>query len=250
MARAIDINCDMGAGIGKFVPEHDPDIMPLITSANVPAGFHGGDPHLIRRTTELAHEHGVGVGVHPGLPDLVGGGNRTMDATPEEVRDYVVYQLGAVRAFADQIGAEFTHVKPHGAMYEMLSESEAHTRAVLQGVLDVDTDLVYVASDMNIYEVAQEFPIRTIFEGYADMGYNPDGTVHTSLRRDPEWIADRFVHIATEGTVEATNGKWIDLPAETICVHGRTPESVDALEAIHERLDEESIEPTRLDELV
>jgi len=153
----------------------DEEVMPYISSANIAGGYHGGDPHVMRETVALAADHDVGVGVHPGLPDKMGFGRRKMDATPEEVRDYVTYQLGALNAFCDQHGVTFQHVKPHGAMYSMLSDSPEHARAVMEGILDVDDDLIYLATDRNIYEVTQEYDdLDAVFEGYVDLDYNPD----------------------------------------------------------------------------
>jgi len=253
MTHLIDINCDMGESFGKYTKGRDPEVMPYITTANVAGGYHGGDPHVMRETVRLADEHDVDVGVHPGLPDKLGFGRRTMDASPAEVRDYVVYQLGALRAFADQLDVPFQHVKPHGAMYSMLSESEEHARAVIEGVLDVDPDLIYLATDMNIYDVAAEYPIRTAFEGYVDLDYRPDRSVvipKDKEARDPELVADRFISIATEGIVETPNGEEVEVPAESICVHGDTPNIVEILEEIHGRLEENDIELASVAEIV
>lgn len=249
----VDINCDMGESFGNWTMGNDEAVMPYITSANVAAGFHGGDPHVMRETVELAAEHDVSVGVHPGLPDRMGFGRRKMDATPEEVRDYVTYQLGALRAFADARGVEFQHVKPHGAMYSMLSESEEHARAVMRGVLDVDDDLIFLATDTNIYEVAEEFDdLRAVFEGYVDLSYRADRSLIVEQQmtpKDPDLVADRFVRIATEGTVEAENGEEIEVPARSICVHGDGPNAVELLEAIHDRIEGEDVHLAPLSEI-
>ncbi|MGM0399413.1 MAG: LamB/YcsF family protein [Halobacteriota archaeon] len=250
----IDINADMGESFGNWKMGQDEAIMPLISSANIAGGFHAGDPHVMRETVELATEHGVGLGIHPGLPDKMGFGRRTMDATPEEVRDYVVYQLGALIGFAEQHGATVQHVKPHGAMYSMLSESEEHARAVMEGVLAVDPELIYLATDMNIYQVAQEFDqLDAVFEGYVDLDYNPDRTLIVEKQkeaRDPQDVAEKVVSIATEGQVEAVDGTMLEMPAESICIHGDNPNAPALLEAIHERLAAENIELQSLDELV
>lgn len=249
----VDLNCDMGESFGNYTMGNDPAVMPYITSANIAGGFHAGDPHVMRETVATAAEHGVGVGIHPGLPDMVGFGRRSMDATPEEVRDYVIYQLGALKAFADQHGVTFQHVKPHGAMYSMLSESPAHARAVMEGILEVDSDLVYLATDSNIYEVATEFDdLRAVFEGYVDLEYRADRSLiveRDKARRDPELVAERFVQIATEGQVEAANGEMVDIPAGSICIHGDGPNPVELLEAIHSAADEHGIELAPLDEI-
>lgn len=244
----------MGESFGNYSIGRDDEVMPYITSANVAGGFHAGDPHVMRETVTLAEEHDVSVGIHPGLPDMMGFGRRKIDATPEEVRDYVVYQLGALYGFTKRIGIEVQHVKPHGAMYSMLSESPDHARAVMEAVLAVNSDLIYLATDMNIYEVAQEYDeLDVIFEGYVDLDYNPDRTliVEKSVSpKDPELVAERVVNIATEGQLEAVDGTDIDVPADSICIHGDAPNSIEVLETIHERLDDEGIEVAPLTEQV
>lgn len=252
MVDTIDINCDMGESFGHYSLGRDEEVMPYITTANIAAGYHAGDPHVMDETVALADEHGVNVGVHPGLPDLMGFGRRKMDASPEEVRDYVTYQLGALRAFADRHDVRFQHVKPHGAMYSMLSDSEEHARAVIEGILEVDEDLIYLSTDMNIYEVAQDYPIRAVFEGYVDLDYNSDRSLIVEKHnrgRDPELVAERFVSIVKDGEVEAANGEYISIPAQSICIHGDNPNSVEVLKEIHGRLDEEDIELTSIDEI-
>ncbi|WP_142861060.1 LamB/YcsF family protein [Salinigranum halophilum] len=253
MAR-IDINCDMGESFGNYTMGRDGEVMPYITSANIAGGFHAGDPHVMSETVELAADHGVGIGVHPGLPDMMGFGRRTMDATPAEVRDYVVYQLGALDAFARRHGTRVQHVKPHGAMYSMLSQSEEHARAVMEGILEVDPELIYLATDMHIYEVAQEFDdLRAVFEGYVDILYREDRSLIVEKQMDPkppEEVVERFVSIATEGEVETASGETIEVPAESICIHGDGPNAVELLEAVHDAVDEYGIELVGLDELV
>jgi UPF0271 protein len=249
----MDINCDMGESFGNYTMGNDDAVMPLITSANIAGGFHGGDPHVMNETVELAAEHGVGVGIHPGLPDMMGFGRRTIDATPAEVHDYVVYQLGALRAFADAHDVTFQHVKPHGAMYSMLSESPAHARAVMEGILDVDDDLVYLATDSNIYQIAEEFDdLRAVFEGYVDLEYRSDRSLILEQQkdsRDPELVAQRFVDIAVDGQVEAANGEMIDVPAESICIHGDGPNPVELLNTIHDAVEDHGIDLAPLSEI-
>ena len=250
---AIDINCDMGESFGNYTMGRDEEVMPYITSANVAGGFHAGDPHVMRETVALAEEHGVGVGIHPGLPDMMGFGRRQMDASAAEVRDYVLYQLGALLGFAEWAGVDVQHVKPHGAMYSMLSDSDDHARAVMEAILEVDPELAYLATDMNIYEVAKEYDdLEAVFEGYVDLDYRSDRTliVEKSVSGvDPELAADRAVSIATRGEVKAADGTVIDVPAESICIHGDNPNSVEVLETIHDRFDAEGIELKRIDAL-
>ena len=122
--KYIDLNCDMGESYGRWTLGADAEIMPFITSANIACGFHGGDPHIMRQTVDLALRHGVAIGSHPGLPDLIGFGRRRMDVTPQEVRDYLVYQTGALREVVTLAGGDLQHVKPHGILYNMMEADE------------------------------------------------------------------------------------------------------------------------------
>lgn len=250
----IDINCDMGESFGKWSLGRDEDVMPYITSANIAGGYHAGDPHVMHDTVKLAREHDVGLGIHPGFPDKIGFGRRRMDATPEELREYVIYQLGALSAFAEAHDARIQHVKPHGAMYSMLSESADHARAVMEGVRDVDSDLIYLATDSNIYDVAQDVEgLQSVFEGYVDLTYRSDRSLIVEQDKqepDPELVADRFENIALNGEVKADNGELIDVPADSICIHGDTPNAVELLEAIHDRIKERDIELAPLQTVV
>ncbi|WP_227357590.1 LamB/YcsF family protein [Haladaptatus salinisoli] len=249
----IDINCDMGESFGNWKMGRDDEVMPYITSANIAGGYHAGDPHVMNDTVALAVERNVGIGIHPGLPDKMGFGRRTMDASPSEIQDYVIYQLGALQAFAEQHGATVQHVKPHGAMYSMLSESNDHARAVMEGILNVNEDLIYLATDMNIYEVAQEYDeLRSVFEGYVDLTYRPDRSLIVEQQmepKDPDLIAQRFLDIALDGEVEAENGEMIDVPAQSICIHGDGPNAVELLETIHEQVNEHDIQLVSLTEI-
>src|SRR2546429_1166950 len=134
--KHIDLNCDMGESYGRWTLGADEEIMPWITSANVACGFHGGDPHVMRKTVALALRHGVAIGSHPGLPDLMGFGRRVMDVTPQEVKDYLCYQTGALREFVRAAGSDLQHVKPHGILYNMMEKDEALAVAAGEAVLE------------------------------------------------------------------------------------------------------------------
>jgi len=245
MPARISINCDMGESFGTYTKGSDAEVCPYITAANIAAGFHAGDPHVMHETVATAAADGVDIGVHPGLPDKLGFGRREIDITPTEAREYVVYQIGALRAVAATQGLALTHVKPHGALYAILSDSEQHARAVLEGIVDVDPTLTYLATDIQLYELTREYPLDAVFEGYVDLDYRDDRSVIIPKRkeaRDSTVVADRFVEIATEGTVDSVSGTTLDIPADSICIHGDTPNVVEILDAIHQRIDETDIE--------
>ena len=138
----MDLNADLGESFGRWTLGDDAALMAHITSANVAAGFHGGDPHVLRETVALAVENGVGIGAHAGLPDLVGFGRRRMAITPQELADLVLYQAGAVRAFAEVAGAELRHVKPHGAMYSMVVDDPELAAALCETVAGLGVALL------------------------------------------------------------------------------------------------------------
>src|SRR5207244_3508620 len=192
-ARPIDLNCDMGESYGRWTLGADAEIMPFITSANIAAGFHGGDPHVMRTTVELALRHGVAIGAHPGLPDLMGFGRRRMDVNPQEVRDYMVYQTGALREVVTLAGAALQHVKPHGILYNMMEADEELAEAA--GAASIAMKLILMVAASGTFEArCRKMGARVAGEGFADRAYQVDGRlvsrkVAGSLITDPRAAA-------------------------------------------------------------
>ena len=243
MTIHIDVNCDMGESYGRWTLGHDEEVMPHITSANVACGFHGGDPHVMRRTVELAVQHGVAIGAHPGLPDLMGFGRRRMDVTPDELKDYQRYQVGALAAFAKAAGTTLQHVKPHGILYFMLEERLELGRATADQVLELDPDLILMTMAMTKYDAeARKTKARIAAEGFADRVYADDGQLVTrklgadALIADPPRAADQAVRMAMEGKVKTITGKTIDAKVQTICIHGDTPNAHKIVAAVRDGL--------------
>ena len=138
----IDLNSDVGESFGNYKLGLDEDVIPLISSANIACGFHAGDPAVMRHTIAIARENGVAIGAHPGFPDLIGFGRRNLDASLEEIKDYVTYQIGALQAFAAAQGVKLQHVKPHGALYTMAVKNTAIWDAVAEAIAAVDARLI------------------------------------------------------------------------------------------------------------
>ncbi len=171
----IDINCDMGESFGNYVYGADHEVIAHVSSANIACGFHAGDPLVINRTVALAAAHGVGVGAHPSFPDLMGFGRREINATPDEVRDYITYQVGALAAFATAHGVPLRHVKAHGAIYNMAAKDMAMARAMVEGVARVDPKLVFVGlAGSALIDAAAAAGIPAASEVFADRAW-PDG---------------------------------------------------------------------------
>ncbi|MBI3630211.1 MAG: LamB/YcsF family protein [Candidatus Rokubacteria bacterium] len=239
--REIDLNCDMGESYGRWTLGADAEIMPFISSANIACGFHGGDPHVMRKTVELALRHGVAIGSHPGLPDLMGFGRRRMDVTPEEVRDYIVYQTGALREVVALAGAALQHVKPHGILYNMMEADEELAEAA--GAAAMGMTLILMTAASGRFDArCRKMGARVASEGFADRAYQVDGRlvsrkVAGSLITDPQKAAAQAVRMATEGKVRTLDGADIDISVQTICCHGDTPGAQQIVRAVRAGLE-------------
>jgi len=247
MARQdkIDLNSDVGESFGIYKLGLDEDVIPLISSANIGCGFHGGDPSVMKHTVTLANQHDVALGAHPGFPDRVGFGRRYMDATIEEIKDDVTYQVGALQAFAARQGKRLQHVKPHGALYNMAVGNAEVWNAVAEVLAGLDEQLILVAlagpNRTELEAIGQRHSIRIAFEFFADRAYNPDGTLVSrrkpgAVLHDSKAVAERVVKMVAEGKVEALDGTQISLEAHTICVHGDNPEAVALVRDVREAL--------------
>jgi len=229
MAR-IDLNCDMGESHGAFVMGHDRDVLPFVTSINVACGFHGGDPTVMRQTVTLAAMHGVAVGAHPGLPDLLGFGRREMAVTAQEVYDMVTYQVGALEAIASAAsGIPLQHVKPHGALYNMAAVRDDLADAIARAIRDVDHTLILMGlSGSALVRAARAQGLTAASEVFADRGYMADGTLVSRSRNDAlitnvDLAVTRAVRMVSQHEVIAVDGSAVMLDAESICIHGDAP---------------------------
>ncbi|RJR43383.1 MAG: 5-oxoprolinase subunit PxpA [Desulfobacteraceae bacterium] len=245
MSRKIDLNSDVGESFGTYKLGLDEEVIPLITSSNIACGWHAGDPGVMRRTIALSKRHGVAPGAHPGFPDLLGFGRRNMDATLEEIEDYVTYQIGALSAFASQQGVSLQHVKPHGGLYNMAAKDLRIVEAVVKVISRLNRDLLLVTlagpHRKEIEEIGSRHGVRIAFEFFADRGYNADGTLVS--RREPgavihdnEVAAERVLKMVREGKVISRDGAEIVLSADTICVHGDNPSAVSLTRTIRQAL--------------
>jgi len=227
MGKRIDINCDMGESFGVYKLGFDEEVMPYITSANIACGFHAGDPIWMSRTVRLAEETGVGIGAHPSFPDLMGFGRRVMQISLEEVRNYVIYQIGALQAFTKD--KKLQHVKAHGSLGNMGAVNEDLARAVAEAIREVDSNLIIVALAGSAWvKAGHEMGLRVAAEVYADRALTPNGNLVPrsqpgAVIHDVEEVTARSLKMVTEGKAIAVNGEEIEVRADTICVHGDTP---------------------------
>ena len=227
----IDINSDMGESFGAYTIGHDAGLMKAITSANVAAGFHAGDPTVLRETIRLARASGVAIGAHPGFPDLVGFGRRELNVTVRETEDFVLYQVAAVAGVAAAEGVRLQHVKPHGALFNMAVRNAELAGAIARAVAAFDRSLIlFGLPGSEILNAGRAAGLRVAAEVFADRAYEPDGSLASrrkpgSVIHDADTVVLRAVRMVKEKTVVAVDGSVVPLEADTICVHGDTPGS-------------------------
>ena len=236
-----DFNCDMGESFGAWSMGLDTEVIRYVTSANIACGFHAGDPTIMRRTVRLAETHGVGVGAHPGFPDLQGFGRRNLAATPDEVRDDLVYQIGALTAFTSR--KKLQHVKPHGALYNMAVPGGDLARAIGEAVLETDPSMILVVlAGSRWADQAAQIGLRVAREAFADRALMPDGTLVPRSKpgaviHDTQQVIERSIRLATEKTVVAITGEVVHVDADTLCLHGDTPDAVALARALRAALE-------------
>jgi UPF0271 protein len=245
--KKIDLNCDMGESYGAWKMGADAEVMPYITSANIAAGFHAGDPATIRNTVALAVDKGVAIGAHPSLPDLMGFGRRAMKVSPQEMYDLVIYQAGAVEAFARAAGAKLHHVKCHGALYNMAAMDEALSEAMVKAVKDLGSGVIlYCLSQSKNFEIAKRSGIKVAGEVFGDRGYSDDGTLAPrdkpgGMIEDPQASVKHVLGMIEEGYVTSLSGKRVPVSADTLCLHGDQPGAVTFAKRLRETFKERGI---------
>ncbi len=252
MAIRVDLNADMGESFGRWTLGDDASLMPQLTSANIACGYHGGDPQVMRATVGLALEHGVGIGAHVGLPDLLGFGRRRLAVSAAELHDYVLYQAGAMKAFAEAAGGRLQHVKPHGVLYWMVQEDPELAQAVAVAVAELGSEVVLLLAGETVKGAAARANVPFVPEGYVDLDYAADGTLvieRVKQLRDPDATAQRAVRLVSEGRVPTLDGPELEIEARSICVHGDAPNASEIAAGIRRAFDAAGIEATPLTEL-
>jgi len=227
--KSVDLNCDMGEGFGHWSYGDAPDeeLMPIISSANVAAGFHAGDPNLMDAVVRMAGEFGVGLGAHPGYNDLQGFGRRTIAAKPDELVNDILYQTGALREFGRRHGVPLQHVKPHGALYMTAATDAELSRILVEALQRTGPDLFLYCMDISeTYRIAREAGQPVVREFYADRDYDRSGSIvfaRKMRRLDPDRVAEKCVRACMDGKVRTVDGDDIDVAFESICFHSDTP---------------------------
>ncbi len=248
--KQIDINADTGEGFGRWTIVDDNELLSYVSSANIACGMHAGDPVVMDATARACAEKGVAIGAHPGFPDLQGFGRRNMAMTPKEIEAFTAYQIGALKVLADSLGQRLTHVKPHGALYNMAALDMEIALAVASGVARAcspgqDLILVGLAGSFSL-DAADKVGLPRAREGFCDRAYHTDGSLLSrrkpgSVLHDPETIAARALAMVQTERIMSVEGTPVDLQVDTICIHSDTPGSIEIAKAVRQALDRAGI---------
>ena len=254
--HAIDLNSDLGESFGAYTLGMDEKLMEYITSANVACGWHAGDPLVMQKTIRAAAKNGVAVGAHPGYPDLMGFGRREIKSTPEEAYTYVLYQLGALDAFARTEGVKIQHVKPHGALYNQACKDEKLAGAICRAAQAFDRELIVLAPYNSAFRTAAE-AIGQPFAGefFADRAYLPDGSLVPrsqpgAVIHDADEACRRVLQMAREGTVTCLDGTELTMRCVSVCVHGDNAEALSTVKKIRGALEDDGVLLRAMKELI
>ncbi len=245
---AMDLNSDLGEGFGQWTLGDDDALLGVVTSANVACGFHAGDPVILRRVCDRAAAAGVAVGAQVGYRDLAGFGRRFVDVEPDALTQDVLYQVGALEAFARVAGTRVRYVKPHGALYNAIVAHEEQAAAVVRAVVEYDRTLPVLGLPGSAWlRLAAEAGLTTVAEAFADRAYTPEGTLVSrrlpgAVLHDPAEIARRCVAMATGGVITDVEGGELSLTPQSICVHGDTPGAVAIAERVRSALTDAGVD--------
>lgn len=252
----VDLNADMGESFGAYQIGSDQALAQYISSANVACGFHAADPNVMAKTVDLLVKEEVAIGAHPGLNDLIGFGRRPMSITPTEAKNDVLYQLGALSAFAKAKGKTLHHVKPHGALYNMAAQNAELAMAIAEAVASFDDNLVFLGlSGSEMLKAAKACGLRVASEVFADRAYTDEGLLVNrklpgAMIENPDDAINRVIQMIKEGTVTSINGNVIPIEADSICIHGDGPNALTFAKQIHQRLIAEGIQIVSLQNLI
>ena len=243
----VDLNADLGEGYGNWVAGDDEAMLDVVTSANIACGFHAGDPSTLRRVCAAAAERSVRIGAQVSFPDLAGFGRRHMVIPAAELTDIVLYQLGALDAFAQVAGTAVTYVKPHGALYHAAAGDPEIASAVVSAIISYDPSMAVLGPPGSaLLAVSIDRGLEAVSEGFADRAYLPDGNLMPryeagAVLHDPAEVAARSVQMVASQSVQADDGSTILLPIRSLCVHGDSPDAVALARAVRNALDDAGV---------
>jgi 5-oxoprolinase (ATP-hydrolysing) subunit A len=238
----IDLNCDLGESFGTYTIGQDEEMMKFVSSVNVACGFHAGDPLVMKQTVTNALSHNLKIGAHPGLPDLQGFGRRMIQVTPKEAYALVQYQIGALLAFIKAQGGKLSHVKPHGALYNMAAKDSDLAESIAKAVYDVDPGLtLFGLSQSELTKAGEEIGLHVSHEVFADRTYQSDGSLTprslpNAVLHDENEVEKQVLRMVEKQEVVSTDGEVLSIKADTICLHGDNTAALNLAKRLYEKL--------------
>ena len=252
----VDLNSDLGESFGSYKIGRDEDIIPLISSANVACGAHAGDPDVMAKTADICKSSGISMGAHPGFFDLMGFGRRNLAVSPEEAKNLIIYQIGALDAFAKSRGIKLAHVKPHGALYNMAAKDARLAAAIAEGIYSYNPELILLGlSGSEMLRAAENIGLPCAAEVFADRAYEDDGTLVArskpgAMINDEDEAVSRVIKMIKEHRVTTISGKEIEISPASVCVHGDSEKALLFVKKIRDALTSENIEIKPLSEII
>lgn len=244
----VDLNCDLGESYGRYTLGRDADILAYISSANIACGYHASDPVIMSHTVQQAKKMGVAIGAHPGYPDLNGFGRRNMTLSREEVICMIQYQLGALEAFCHVNHTELTHVKPHGALYNMAAKDKSLAIAICESIASYHKKVRLIGlSGSNLLEAAKETGLSYASEVFADRAYEDDGSLVSRTKKgamitEESYAIERVIRMIKDGYVTSITGNDIPITVDTICVHGDSDQALNFVKHLRLSFTKEDIQ--------
>jgi len=217
----------------------------VVSSVNIATGAHAGNQSVMDAAVRQATRLGVSVGAHPSYPDREGFGRRVIDIGPDALRVSLLAQIGALEAIARSYGQALHHIKPHGALYHSVATDFESARVMAEVARTYPgVPLVLQAGSPGIGEMND---VPTLAEAFADRGYRADGRLVArdepgGLLTDPDEAAEQAVEIATRHRALAQGGAWVDVTADTLCMHGDTPGASAIGKAVRSALERQGVQ--------
>ncbi|MBI4002246.1 MAG: LamB/YcsF family protein [Nitrospira defluvii] len=251
--RSIDLNCDLGEAATPEQLDVEARLMAYVTSVNIACGAHAGDATLMRRTVQLAQQHDLAIGAHPGLPDRETRGRCEQPLSQRLVQEMILSQVGELMAICQTEGLRLTHVKPHGALYNMAARDRTLADAIAASLEQIDRRLILVGlAGSELLAAGTGRGLAVAAEGFADRAYQTDGQLvprdqEGALIHDESTVVSRAHSLVHDGTITAIDGTLLHLRIDTLCLHGDTPGALRLGHALRTMFDDGRISVVRLD---
>lgn len=253
LPRRIDLNADVAESSDQARMEREVRLLESVTSVNIACGLHAGSPELMRWMVRLAQARGIAIGAHPGLSDRAGGGRRILTLSPDDTQRLVIEQVKLLAGICADEDVPLVHVKPHGALYNMAARDRALADAIARAIRSVDAGLILIGlAGSDLIGAGTAAGLRTAEEAFVDRAYRPDRTLvprdePEAVIHDEQTVVARALSLACEGTVSCTDGSLLSLRADTLCLHGDTPEADRLAKAVRQALTDAGIVVDRMD---